>query len=281
MKKIRWALAFSLGLVFVAMAAGLVLAVELGDIKLEDLKDYYKDLGKYFNLWDKDVDKAKNLGLSDADLPTLFLISRHAGVDWARVADFRKGGKSWNEVCLHFNVSPEVFFVPLKEHPSGPPYGNAYGYYKNKDKNKWKNVKLSDDDFNNLSNLKFVSEHNGWDTDDVVKQRAGGKDFININKDVKNKAFDKDGKEKSGKDIAPGDVFDKDKPGANKGDAGKSQPKEKDADKGPDKGKDTRGDKGGGKSKGGAPGSKESGPKAKKDGAGKGNAGGGGKNKPK
>jgi len=257
MRGMKWAMALALALsLVVAVLAGPVRGVDLGDIKVdpEDVKNFYRAVGEYFGLLDKDVDRAHTRGLPDSDLPTLFMISRNSGVDWNRVADYRLGGKSWSDVCRHFNVSPEIFFVELKEYPSGPPYGNAYGYWKNKDKVKWKDVTLSDDDFINLSNLKFVSEHYKWDPDDVVKQRAAGKDFVNINKDVKTKAQDKADKDKAHKNPA-----DK-----SKGPKDKSPGKNKDADKGA--GKSKGGDKGGGgKSKGG--------------GGGSGGGGGGGKSK--
>jgi hypothetical protein len=67
----------------------------------------------------------------------------------------------------------------------GPPYGKAYGHYRNKPRKKWNTIVLRDDDVVNLVNLKFVSEHYRRPPDEVIRLRSRGKHFVVINHDVR------------------------------------------------------------------------------------------------
>jgi hypothetical protein len=74
--------------------------------------------------------------------------------------------------------------VPLQRDP-GPPYGKAYGYYKNKPRKDWGGIKLSDADVVNLVNLKFISGQYGYAPDEVAGMRSKGESFVGIHGKVK------------------------------------------------------------------------------------------------
>jgi len=80
----------------------------------------------------------------------------------------------------------------------GPPYGKAYGHFKNKPKKEWKTIVLSDGDVVNLVNLKFVSEHYGRPPQEVIRLRASGKQFVTIYEEVK-KERERKGEKASGR----------------------------------------------------------------------------------
>jgi hypothetical protein len=113
------------------------------------------------------------------------------------------------DITFHFGLTAEVFYVPLKGKP-GPPYGKAWGHYKNKKKNKWAQIRLTDADIVNFVNLKFISEKYGYAPEEVVKMRAKGQSFVSINAKVKKSKADK----KKTK-VAEADIFSK--PGKGKG----------------------------------------------------------------
>ena len=46
---------------------------------------------------------------------------------------------------------------------------------------------MSDVDIVNFVNLKFVSQHLGFSMNEVIKLRSSGKNFVDIDKQVKNK----------------------------------------------------------------------------------------------
>lgn len=88
------------------------------------------------------------------------------------------------DIIIHFGLSPEIFYVPVRAVP-GPPYGKAYGYYKNKPKKEWKKIVLDDDDIINLVNLRFISKHYVYSSDNVIRMREKGKSFIDINHEIR------------------------------------------------------------------------------------------------
>ena len=88
------------------------------------------------------------------------------------------------EITSHFSLNAEIFYVAI-EKASGPPYGKAHGYFKNRHRKEWKSIRLSDADIINLVNLRFVSERYGLSPDAVVKMREQGQSFIAINDKVK------------------------------------------------------------------------------------------------
>ena len=95
--------------------------------------------------------------------------------------EYRRPGITLNDLTRIFGLNPEIYHYPVKFRVDGPPYGKAYGYYRNKPKKEWKNIKLGNADIINLVNLRFISESNGVDPEDIIKRRAGGKNFILIN----------------------------------------------------------------------------------------------------
>ena len=88
------------------------------------------------------------------------------------------------DITLRYGLGPEIFYVPVTVTP-GPPYGHAYGHFKKRSKDKWREIRLSDDDVVNFVNLRFISERNGCSPDKVVRMREKGDNFVSINKSVK------------------------------------------------------------------------------------------------
>jgi hypothetical protein len=89
---------------------------------------------------------------------------------------------------------------------SGPPYGRAYGYYKNKPKKEWKTIVLSDDDVVNLLNLKFMSEHYDYPPEKIMKMLWEGKEFVSINDEIRKERgkMREHGEKKDGPKVASG-----------------------------------------------------------------------------
>ena len=88
------------------------------------------------------------------------------------------------DITLRYGLSPEIYYVPISVSP-GPPYGKAYGYYKNKPRKEWKKIVFKDSDIINLVNLKFTSEHYKYSPNEVIKMREEGKNFVVINDEIK------------------------------------------------------------------------------------------------
>src|SRR3972149_7667504 len=152
-------------------------------VKGEDAQKFYNIVGDWCGRRQDQVVVVVQPRIAPEEMPVVLLIAQRAHVEPQVVITLRLGGKSWLDITLQYKLSPEIFYVPMKQPPSGPPYGHAYGYYKNKDKQDWNKVQLKDDEIVNLVNLKVISEHYGYAPEDVMKMRSSGQNFVTINKD--------------------------------------------------------------------------------------------------
>jgi hypothetical protein len=89
------------------------------------------------------------------------------------------------EITTDFGLNAGIFYVPVTSDP-GPPYGKAYGHFRNRDRKDWGHIWLSDDDVVNFVNLRFISEQYNYSPDEVIKMRQNGDGFVDINAKVKN-----------------------------------------------------------------------------------------------
>jgi len=161
--------------------AGVNVNINLGST---ESANFYRSIAHYNNVSEDDVYFIRKKGVADEELPVIFYLASLAGVSPALVADEYKPGNSLLDLTRTFGLNPEIYHYPIKSKVDGPPYGKAYGYYRNKPKKEWKNIKLSNTDIINLVNLRFISDSNGVDPEDVIKRRAGGKTFDLINDDI-------------------------------------------------------------------------------------------------
>lgn len=157
--------------------------VSIGD---DGIKSFYLAIGDHYNVPEKDIIVVRKKSIPDDQLPIVYFLARKAGVSPEVIIKLRLGGKSWWEITVHFGLNAGIYYVPVKSNP-GPPYGKAYGHFKNKKKAEWNKIILTDIEIINFVNLRFISEHYGYSPDEVIKMRANGKSFIAINKEAKNK----------------------------------------------------------------------------------------------
>jgi hypothetical protein len=155
--------------------------ISVGD---EGIRGFYLAIGEHFQVETKKIVVAREKKIPDEDMPVVFFIAGKAGVGPEAIIKLRLGGKSWMDITFHYGLTAEIFYVPLKKDP-GPPYGKAWGHFKNRKKTDWKSVRFTDVEVVNFVNLKFMSEHYGYSPDEVVKMRSGGKNFITINAEIK------------------------------------------------------------------------------------------------
>ncbi len=183
--------------------AGVNVNINLGG---SESANYYRSLANYHRVSEKDVYFVRKKGVPDQELPVIFYLASLAGVAPSLVADeYRRPGITLNDLTRIFGLNPEIYHYPVKFRVDGPPYGKAYGYYKNKPKKEWKNIKLSNTDIINLVNLRFISESRGVDPEDIIKGRKSGKTFLSIDYDIgKGKSKSKAGNKKDSDSNKPG-----------------------------------------------------------------------------
>jgi len=176
------------GLLMVCVSAASVEAdINVGlSLDQDGLKGFYLAIGEHYQSPQKEIVVVRGQ-VTDEELPVAFIIASAAGVDVSSVVKLRVGGKSWMEISLHFNLSSKVFYVPLVRDP-GPPYGKAYGHFKNKAGRESKKVRLTDVEIIDWANLRFLSEYHSCSPEEIVKSRKAGHNFATISKELKAKA---------------------------------------------------------------------------------------------
>jgi hypothetical protein len=173
----------------IALPSSSSAGVDIGlSVDRDGVKGFYLAIGEHYQVAEKEVVAVRKHTVSEDELTVVFFLSEQSRVKASVVIDLRRKGLSWWDISLRLGLPPEVFFVQLKKDP-GPPYGKAYGHYKNKKKHgkKWKEVSFADADIVNLVNLRFVSERYGYSPDEVISLRSKGKSFVEINDHVKTK----------------------------------------------------------------------------------------------
>ncbi|MBI3447475.1 MAG: hypothetical protein HY049_00940 [Acidobacteria bacterium] len=106
----------------------------------------------------------------ELDFPILLFMANEAHVSLSAVWDLRSKGTPWVQVMTRLNVPPDRVFVPV-QHDPGPPYGKAYGHWKNHPKEQ---VALTDSDVAYWVNVRTQARYFSVPPDTVVGWRQAG-----------------------------------------------------------------------------------------------------------
>ncbi len=176
--------------VFAAVLGGLALQggqADLG-ISISDgrLRSFYLAVGDHYRVAPRTVvDLRARYGLADEDLPVVYFLAARAHVGPQVVMDLRLGKRSWFAVAVHLGLSPEIFFVPVQMEKIGPPYGNAYGYYRKFGRGgDWRKFSPLDREIVDLVNLRFLSEYHGLAPDAIISMRGRRTSFVRIHDEI-------------------------------------------------------------------------------------------------
>ncbi len=184
----------------------------------DGIDGFHLSVGEHYRVPQRDVVVIRDRGIHDEALPVVFYLAKRARVSPGVIVDLHLRGLSWMDITLHYGLSPEIYYVPVRIIEGRPPHGHAYGYYKkHPNRDGWKNISLSDDDIVDQVNLKFISDHYGYSPDKVMKYRSEGKRFSVIDRDIKQEKKKNGGKKNVKKD------GDKNKNGSFKKGSGKDK----------------------------------------------------------
>jgi hypothetical protein len=164
-------------------SADVDVGLSIGD---EGLKSFYLAIGDHYKAPEKEIIIVRRSKIPEEEMPVVFFLARKADVSPGVIIKMRLEGKSWWSITAHFGLNAGIYYVPVKGNPV-PPYGKAYGHFKNKKKSQWGKIVLSDADIINFVNLRFISDHWGYAPEEVIKMRANGQNFVSINANVKKK----------------------------------------------------------------------------------------------
>ena len=140
----------------------------------DDARLFFNISSRYF---DRDVrvieDYSRRYYPNPDDLSVALFLSSQCdrGPEW--FFSLRKEGLGWFEIGNRCHVPVDVWFVPVAYDP-GPPYGKAYGHWKNHKKHRGAPVVLTDDDCRNLVAVRVAHEYYGVPVKTAMQWRASG-----------------------------------------------------------------------------------------------------------
>jgi hypothetical protein len=166
-----------LGMAVFAAAAQAGTDVNLGaSVKLWDDEDiYFAVSARYFDRDGDDVRRWSRNCLKSDDLAVALFLARQCGRSPDFVLTLRREGATWWDISVGLGVDVDVWFLPVEDDP-GPPYGKAYGHWKNgrKAKKRWA---LSDEDCRHLVAVRVLHEYYGISVEAAMEWRAEGKEL--------------------------------------------------------------------------------------------------------
>ncbi len=180
---------------------------------------------EYYKVEPRIVDGLMAQNVSNDDISVALFLANLAKVTPETVIGYRAKGLSWADITGQLGVKPDVYFVGLPSNP-GPPYGNAWGYWKNRRAQPPPVFNLADDDLRNLVQLRLVSQYYKVTPRTVIHWRGSGKDFSTIIADQHGKKMGQ-GKPNNGDKASPGKVKKESNTATGKPGKGNGQGKDK------------------------------------------------------
>jgi hypothetical protein len=158
--------------------------------------------GEYYKVEPRIVDGLVAQKVSNDDISVALFLANLAKVTPETVIGYRAKGLTWADITGQLGVKPDVYFVGLPANP-GPPYGNAWGYWRKRRAQPPPVFNLADDDLRNLVQLRLVSKYYKVKPRTVIHWRGSGKDFSTIIADQHGKKMGQ-GKPKNVNRASPG-----------------------------------------------------------------------------
>ena len=176
MKRVLLALLVVAGLAAPTAQAGLDIdfgaAVRIGD----DNDLFLSVSARYFDEDRRSIDRVAVRYSNPDDLTVALFVARRSGMSADAIHRMRTNGLSWWDISVRFGMPVDVWFVPVRRDP-GPPYGKAYGHWKNHKRHKHHAVVLTDADVRNLVAVRMLHEYYGVSVDVAMEWRSSGRDL--------------------------------------------------------------------------------------------------------
>lgn len=139
---------------------------------------FVQALSQYYGIPQREVIVVHDRGIPEEELPVVFTVARHAHVQPVEVVELRSSGLSWNDIFGRYRLSPTIFTVPGVPDDYGPPYGHAYGYWRN---HPHPTVVYSDDDYIHFGNTYFLHRYHHAPAREIIRLRQSRPNYLVIN----------------------------------------------------------------------------------------------------
>jgi hypothetical protein len=140
----------------------------------DGLRHFHVAIGSHYGVPRSTVVRYQSRGLHYDELPVVFFMAREAGVSPETVIALRERGWSWMDVASHLGLRPAVFVRHLPAR-SGPPFGKAHGYWRNRGY-----THLSDRQIVDFVNVHFVASYHRAPVREVIVYRDRGTSYAQI-----------------------------------------------------------------------------------------------------
>lgn len=147
-------------------------AVRVGD----DSSIYFAVSSHYFDRDEESVRRWYRRCDEPDDLAVALFIAGHGHGSPDEVFALRGEGLSWWEIGMRVGVPADSWFPPVRRDP-GPPYGKAYGHWKNHRKSRTAKLVLSDADARNLVAVRLLHEYYGVSVEAAMEWRASSRNL--------------------------------------------------------------------------------------------------------
>ncbi len=140
------------------------------------LRAYFDVICAAYKTTRKELLIIKQDQIRDDQLPVILHIARRANIPPREIVALRQRGQDYLVVAGRYKLGVDIFRYSSGA-VTGKPYEDAYAHLDPPDRNS----RLTDDDIVNLVNLRLLVEHYHSPPDVVMKARATGDNFIQIN----------------------------------------------------------------------------------------------------
>lgn len=152
----------------------------------DGVRGFHLSVGEYYNVPEREVEVIHDRGVDDDELPVVFYVAQCARVRPRDVVVLRRRGMSWMDITDHYRLSPEIYYVPVRVADERFPYGRGWKHYRGRHGHRgWRNLRLHDDEVVNQVNLRFISDHYRYAPERVMRERAGGRRFAAIEREIR------------------------------------------------------------------------------------------------
>lgn len=130
----------------------------------DGLRSFYFAVGNYYQVPEREVAVVQQQALPSDEVPVVFFVAQRARVAPSVVVGLRRRGVSWADIAFHFRLDPGIYYFH-----GGPPYGQAYGY--------WKKHPPRDAEVIDAVNVHFLSDYHHVTPDAVWAERSRGRSY--------------------------------------------------------------------------------------------------------
>ena len=175
-------------IIFLWLPAGIALAENQAQAPVREQAPLFfrNAVSQYYQVPEEQVALAGQGKIKQEELPVLFLIVQKGQASLEKVTQLRGKGASWLTTARRFGVTPEAFYLSMKN--AAGPFRKPLGYFKSRKRTKWKKIVLKDREIVNLVNLKFLSEFYRRPPEQIADWFIKGKSFVDINAELQARA---------------------------------------------------------------------------------------------